>query len=67
MIFYTSDLHLGHIHNNTDAAYWPLIRDNPLMLNAGVEINGFEPVTLDEMAENNSRHKERSAAVGDIR
>ena len=47
----------GHIHGNTDADYWPLIRDNPLMLNAGVDINNFEPVTFDEMVANNAAHK----------
>ena len=47
----------GHIHANTDAEYWPLIQKNPLMLNAGVDINNFEPVTFDEMVENNTQHK----------
>lgn len=45
----------GHIHNNTNADYWPLIAARPQMLNAGVDINGFTPVTLDEMIENNRR------------
>ena len=27
------------------------------MLNAGVDINGFEPVTFEEMVVNNERHK----------
>lgn len=48
----------GHIHNNTNADFWPLIRANDLMLNAGVDINGFAPVTLDEMIVNNVRFKE---------
>ena len=47
----------GHIHNDTTAEYWPLIQKNPLMLNAGVDINGFEPVTFEEMVVNNERHK----------
>ena len=50
----------GHIHKDTTAEYWPLIRKNPLMLNAGVDINGFEPVTFEEMVENNVRFKEQS-------
>ena len=29
----------GHIHGNTDADYWPLIRENDLMLNAGADVN----------------------------
>lgn len=47
----------GHIHNNTDADYWPLIRNSPLMLNAGVDINGFQPVTFEELVENNRIYK----------
>lgn len=48
----------GHIHGNTDADYWPLIQGNPLMLNAGIDVNNFEPVTFDEMVANNTLHKE---------
>jgi len=47
----------GHIHDNTDADYWPLIAAMPKMLNAGVDINGFEPVTFDEMEANNENFK----------
>lgn len=50
----------GHIHANTDADYWPLIQRNPMMLNAGVDINNYEPVTFDEMVENNLIHKTKS-------
>lgn len=50
----------GHIHNNTDAEYWPLICRSELMLNAGVDINGFMPVTFDEMVANNRKYKEMS-------
>jgi hypothetical protein len=31
------------------------------MLNAGVDVNGFFPVTLDEMIQNNEKFKARSA------
>ena len=48
----------GHIHNSTGAGFWPLIRANPRMLNSGVDINGFVPVTLEEMIQNNERFKE---------
>lgn len=43
----------GHIHNDTSADFWPLLvaRDN--VLNAGVDINGYQPVTFDELLENN--------------
>ena len=37
----------GHIHGNTDADYWPLIQANERMLNAGVDVNHFEPVTFE--------------------
>ena len=47
----------GHIHNSINASFWPLIRGNPLMLNAGVDVNDFQPVTLDEMKVNNERFK----------
>ena len=47
----------GHIHANTDAAYWPLISASKQMLNAGVDINGFAPVSFEEMEVNNERFK----------
>lgn len=52
----------GHIHSNTDAAYWSLIQNSSLMLNAGVDINGFKPVTFNELVKNNMEHKTRAAA-----
>lgn len=47
----------GHIHANTDAAYWPIIAASPLTLNAGVDINGFASVTFEEMETNNEQFK----------
>lgn len=52
----------GHIHDNTAMDYWPLIARSDRMLNAGADINGFEPVTFEEMAENNLSHKAKAAA-----
>ena len=49
----------GHIHNNTNVDYWPLIATKDQMLNAGADINGFSPVTLDEMIHNNQQFKAR--------
>ena len=43
----------GHVHNNTGDDYWPLIMRRPRMLNAGVDVNNFEPVTFDELLANN--------------
>ncbi len=48
----------GHIHNNTDADYWPYIASHDQMLNAGVDVNAFSPVSLDEMIVNNRHFKE---------
>lgn len=50
----------GHIHANTHADYWPLLKNNPNILNAGVDINGFSPVPFDELMENNAMHKDSS-------
>ncbi len=59
--YYFDDSYMvyGHIHNSTAAGFWPLIRGNPHMLNAGVDVNGFLPVTLDEMIQNNEMFKAR--------
>ena len=47
----------GHIHNNTGDDYWPLIMRRPRMLNAGVDVNGFEPVTFEELVANNVKFR----------
>lgn len=52
----------GHIHQNTDAVYWPIIEKSEFMLNAGVDINGYAPVTFDELVKNNINHKSKTAA-----
>jgi calcineurin-like phosphoesterase family protein len=56
----TSYMIHGHIHSRTDADYFTLIRDNPNMLNAGVDVNGFKPVTFNELIKNNRKLKENS-------
>ena len=43
----------GHIHNNVRDDYWPLIARRSRLLNAGVDVNDFEPVSFDELVENN--------------
>ena len=48
----------GHIHANTDADFWPLLRERERALNAGVDINGYQPVTFDELIANNRCFKE---------
>lgn len=49
----------GHIHANTHEDFFPLIAVRERMLNAGVDINGFQPVTFEELVENNARFKAR--------
>ena len=51
----------GHIHNNTGDDYWPLIMRRPRMLNAGVDVNNFEPVAFDELLANNQAFLRRHA------
>ena len=48
----------GHIHANTDMDFWPCIKARDNLLNADVDLNGFMPVTFDELLENNRRFKE---------
>ena len=47
----------GHIHNDVTTDFWPLIKCRDRVLNAGVDINGFEPVTIEELIENNRKFK----------
>ena len=47
----------GHIHGNRNADYWPLIQKRDRVLNASVEVNGYAPVTFEELQENNIRQK----------
>jgi len=49
----------GHIHGNTDSDFFPLIAARERMLNAGADINGFVPVTFEELVANNRLFKER--------
>lgn len=53
---YETSFHVyGHIHNNTNDAFWPLLKTYSNALNAGVEVNGYKPVTLEELIANNER------------
>ena len=47
----------GHIHENTDMDYWPLLAARERVLNAGCDINNFEPVSFQELVENNAKFK----------
>lgn len=46
----------GHIHNNYSDEYRYMLRHHNA-LNAGADVNNFEPVTFEEMIENNLRFK----------
>lgn len=47
----------GHIHNNCEAFYFPMLRQMPNLLNAGVEINDYHPVSFDDLVKNNEAFK----------
>ena len=47
----------GHIHNDTLFDYWCVLLKRQRILNAGVDINQFEPVTLNELIINNTHYK----------
>ena len=47
----------GHIHENTGMDFWPLIYARERVLNAGVDVNNYEPVSFDELVENNAKFK----------
>lgn len=48
----------GHIHNDTNADFWPLIKIRDRVLNASVDINNYQPVTFEELVRNNELWKE---------
>ena len=47
----------GHIHADTNIDFFPILRTRERILNAGVDINGFIPVTLEELIKNNIKFK----------
>jgi len=49
----------GHIHNRISMEYLSLYTKHNA-LNAGVDINGFRPVTFDELIENNNSFKRKA-------
>lgn len=48
----------GHIHNNKNDTYWPLLRTMDNALNACVEVNGYMPVIFEDLIKNNIRFRE---------
>ena len=56
--YYRGSLHIfGHIHNTREGAAYEYYLKQPCMFNAGVDINQFMPVTLEQLIENNRRFK----------
>lgn len=49
----------GHIHNDTSQYFWPYIKENERLLNAGADINHYTPVMLEQLIENNKEFKEK--------
>jgi calcineurin-like phosphoesterase family protein len=49
----------GHIHNNTTDPYFGFLETMPQAYNAGVDVNGFKPVTLQELIHNTARYRDR--------
>lgn len=45
----------GHVHNDADGAWWELLKARDKSLNCCVEVNGYMPVTFEELVENNVR------------
>ena len=56
----------GHIHAGTDADFWPLLCVRENVLNAGVDIHDFYPVTWEELEENNRIFKREHGRGLDI-
>lgn len=48
----------GHLHADTNIDFFPILRTRKHILNAGVDINNFTPVTLEELIKNNLKFKE---------
>lgn len=61
--YHGSYLIYGHIHANHDQEFWPLIANNDHMLNAGVDVNNYYPVTFDELVSNNELFKQEPDRV----
>ena len=47
----------GHVHNNYGEPMYDILNSLPNYFNAGVDVNGFVPVTLDELIERKRKIK----------
>ena len=57
--FHGSYLVFGHIHNSVSSPFLEAIAGNEHMLNAGVDLNYFQPVTFEELVKNNAEFYDR--------
>lgn len=53
----------AHIHNKREGLVFETLRKMDNALNAGVEVNGYKPVTLEEVITNNVKFKESDNSV----
>ncbi|GHV02712.1 metallophosphatase [Clostridia bacterium] len=54
----------GHIHNNKNDEHWPVLKTMDNALNASVEVNGYAPVTFEELAAHNELFRMDRASDG---
>lgn len=55
----------GHIHADTDSNFFELLLYRDRILNAGVDLNNYTPVTLEELILNNEGNKKGTNLVVD--
>lgn len=49
----------GHLHQVTEGIFYDVLKKLPQVLNAGVDLNDYRPVTLQQLIENNNRYFSR--------
>ena len=57
----------GHIHNNCHEDFWELLAKRPPVLNTGIDVNNYMPMTLPELIENNEIFKRQHPVRENIR
>ena len=55
MLFSRPNGYMIHGHLHASGQFHDILRTLPRVLNAGVDVNGFRPVTLEQLIENNAR------------
>ena len=49
----------GHLHQVREGIFFDTLKKLPQVLNAGVDLNGYRPVTLQQLIENNNSYFQR--------